>query len=245
MSARVTTRWSRMSRGRTLLMVMLASVVLGTIGFSRSPALLRLMGVAPDVYPARWASCACRSSASSSISPSSSSRRSCAASASRPLPVYIVLGTVFLNFVLDPLLIFGWGPVPALWRDGRGRRPLITQAIAAVIGIAILRLGLPASMCGGAISFPTFPTQTRFLPRPPRLRRAVGAGTRPDGDDLPGRQLRHADAGGLRRRLQHPAGRHGAGDGRCRWRSRPWSARTSAPAASSARANIGRLRRRC
>jgi Na+-driven multidrug efflux pump len=71
--------------GQTLLMVILASVVLGTIGYLCSPGLLRLMGVGPETsIPGRWASCAYRSWASSSISPSSCSRRSCAASAGRP-----------------------------------------------------------------------------------------------------------------------------------------------------------------
>ena len=37
--------------GQTLLMVALVSIVLGAIGFFGAPALLRLMGVAPDVYP--------------------------------------------------------------------------------------------------------------------------------------------------------------------------------------------------
>ena len=36
--------------GQTLLMVIAASLVLGTTGFFAAPALLRLMGVAPDVY---------------------------------------------------------------------------------------------------------------------------------------------------------------------------------------------------
>src|SRR4051812_7773790 len=35
---------------QTLLMVVLVSVLLGSIGFALAPALLRLMGVAPDVY---------------------------------------------------------------------------------------------------------------------------------------------------------------------------------------------------
>jgi Na+-driven multidrug efflux pump len=35
--------------GQTLLMVIAASLVLGTTGFFAAPALLRLMGVAPDV----------------------------------------------------------------------------------------------------------------------------------------------------------------------------------------------------
>src|SRR5690606_21664537 len=28
------------------------------------------------------------------------------------LPMYIIMGTVFLNLVLDPLFIYGWGPIP-------------------------------------------------------------------------------------------------------------------------------------
>jgi putative MATE family efflux protein len=58
------------------------------------------------------------------------------------LPVYIALGTVFLNFVLDPLFIFGWGPVPAFGVMGAAMTTFVSQAIAAIIGMAVLRLGL-------------------------------------------------------------------------------------------------------
>jgi len=58
------------------------------------------------------------------------------------LPVYIALGTVFLNFALDPLLIFGWGPVPAYGVMGAAMATFATQALAAIIGIVVLRLGL-------------------------------------------------------------------------------------------------------
>jgi Na+-driven multidrug efflux pump len=27
------------------------------------------------------------------------------------LPMFIILGTVLLNLILDPLFIFGWGPI--------------------------------------------------------------------------------------------------------------------------------------
>jgi putative MATE family efflux protein len=57
------------------------------------------------------------------------------------LPVYIVLGTVLLNFVLDPLFIFGWGPVPGYGVMGAAIATLGTQGVAAIIGIAVLRLG--------------------------------------------------------------------------------------------------------
>ena len=57
------------------------------------------------------------------------------------LPVYIVLCTVFLNLVLDPLFIYGYGPIPGFGVAGAAVASVITQGISAVIGIAILLRG--------------------------------------------------------------------------------------------------------
>src|ERR1700735_2279852 len=57
------------------------------------------------------------------------------------LPVYIVATTVLLNFALDPLFIFGWGPVPAYGVMGAALATLGTQILAAVAGMVILRMG--------------------------------------------------------------------------------------------------------
>lgn len=56
-------------------------------------------------------------------------------------PVRIVLFTVILNAILDPLFIFGWGPIPAWGVSGAALATLCTQALATVIGIAILFRG--------------------------------------------------------------------------------------------------------
>jgi len=53
----------------------------------------------------------------------------------RPIiPVYIVVATVLLNFILDPLFIFGFGFGPA----GAAIATLITQTLAAATGFIIL-----------------------------------------------------------------------------------------------------------
>jgi putative MATE family efflux protein len=128
--------------GQTLLMVALASLVLGAGGFLVAPALLRLMGVAPDVYAGALGFMRV-SFAGLIFSFTYFVFQSIMRGIGRPnLPVYIALGTVFLNFVLDPLLIFGWGPVPGFGVMGAAIATFICQAISAIIGIVVLRLGL-------------------------------------------------------------------------------------------------------
>ena len=56
-------------------------------------------------------------------------------------PVYIVIGTVVLNFVLDPLFMFGYGPIPALGVTGVALATIGTQSIAAFIGLSMLFTG--------------------------------------------------------------------------------------------------------
>ena len=57
------------------------------------------------------------------------------------LPVYIVLSTVILNAVLDPLFIYGYGPVPGFGVAGAAVSSVITQAVASSIGLYILFKG--------------------------------------------------------------------------------------------------------
>jgi putative MATE family efflux protein len=116
--------------------------VLGGIGFFGAPPLLRLMGVAPDVYPGALGFMRV-SFAGTIFTFIYFVFQSIMRGIGRPnLPVYIALGTVFLNFALDPLFIFGWGPVPAYGVMGAAMTTFVSQAIAAGIGMAVLRLGL-------------------------------------------------------------------------------------------------------
>jgi putative polysaccharide biosynthesis protein len=78
------------------------------------------------------------------------------------IPLIIVLGTVVLNFALDPLFIFGWGPVSGHGVMGAALATLITQALASLIGMMILlrgHHGIQLSWGG-------------LIPDPPYLKRA-------------------------------------------------------------------------
>ena len=89
------------------------------------------------------------------------------------------LGTVLLNFVLDPLLIFGWGPVPGYGVMGAAIATLVTQGIAAIIGIVILRRGMHGVHVRRARPHPRLRLrEARLLPGLPRLDRDVGARAR-------------------------------------------------------------------
>jgi putative MATE family efflux protein len=106
-----------------------------------APDLLRLMGVAPDVYPGALGFMRV-SFVGLVFNFTFFVFQSIMRGIGRPtLPVYIVLGTVLLNFVLDPLFIFGWGPAPGYGVMGAAIATLGTQGVAAIIGIAVLRLG--------------------------------------------------------------------------------------------------------
>ncbi len=127
--------------GQTLLMIVIVSIVLGGAGFMLAPMLLRLMGVAPDVFPGALGFMRVSfvglvfnffffmfQSIMRGIGEAK-------------LPVYIVLGTVILNFLLDPPFIFGWGPIPPQGVKGAALATLSTQSLAAGVGLVVLFSG--------------------------------------------------------------------------------------------------------
>lgn len=95
------------------------------------------------------------------------------------IPLMITLGTLILNAIMDPLLIYGWGMIPAFGVTGAGIATLVNQGIAMVAGLlmmhsrfvvlklpfgamkprldifkSVFRLGVPASieLCAHALS---------------------------------------------------------------------------------------------
>lgn len=57
------------------------------------------------------------------------------------LPMYVIAGTVFLNLVLDPLFIYGLGPIPGYGVAGAAVASVMTQGISAMIGLYLLWKG--------------------------------------------------------------------------------------------------------
>ncbi len=56
-------------------------------------------------------------------------------------PMYVILFTVTLNFLLDPLLMFGFGPIKGMGVNGVAWATFATQALSAIIGMFFLIRG--------------------------------------------------------------------------------------------------------
>lgn len=126
---------------QTLLMVALTSAVLGAIGYALAPTILHAMGVGDDVFPGalqfmRWSFIGLvfvfGFTMYQAIMRGIGEVRT---------PLAIVSCTVLLNFLLDPLFIFGWGPIPASGVAGAAIATFGTQSLAMIIGMWLLLSG--------------------------------------------------------------------------------------------------------
>jgi putative MATE family efflux protein len=126
---------------QTMMMVAITSAVLGAAGYLLAPSLLTLMGVASDVYAGALGFMRVSSIGVIFVFLYAMFQALMRGVGQTRIPLLIVLGTVALNFVLDPLLIFGWGKLPGLGVMGAALATLITQALAALLGIVVFLRG--------------------------------------------------------------------------------------------------------
>ena len=127
--------------GQTLIGVALVALILSVVGYFLTPNLIELMGVESSVF----------ADAVSYLKISflgliflfiffvfQSTLRGIG---DVKTPMYVVLITVLLNLFLDPLFIFGWGPIPAMGVPGAALATIFTQGISAFAGLLILFSG--------------------------------------------------------------------------------------------------------
>jgi putative MATE family efflux protein len=146
---------------QTMLMVVITSVVFGALGFVLAPSLLRLLGVAPDVYQGALGFLRVSFVGIIFVFMYAMFQSLMRGVGQTRTPLMIVAGTVLLNFLLDPLFIFGWGPFPGQGVMGAAYATLTTQALAAGIGIVIFLRG----QHGIALSWRGFKPDPVYLKR--------------------------------------------------------------------------------
>ncbi|WP_249362406.1 MULTISPECIES: MATE family efflux transporter [unclassified Pseudoalteromonas] len=126
---------------QTVLMVAFTALVLGLLGYVLSPYFLKLLGVEQAVY-----SDALKFMHVSFIGVIFVFIYAMFQSLMRGIgqtkvPLIIVSTTVILNFILDPLFIFGYGRFEGLGVMGAALATLVTQSLAALAGIIIFLRG--------------------------------------------------------------------------------------------------------
>ena len=123
---------------QTLLTILAFSVVLGALGFALAPWLLHLMGVTPDVYRNALSFIRVVFIALPFTFLYAMVQALMRGVGEVKVPLYIVAGTVVVNFFLDPILIFGWFGAPAMGVTGAAIATLIAQLMAAIVALWVL-----------------------------------------------------------------------------------------------------------
>ena len=126
---------------QTLILMLVSALIVSVIGYFISEPVMRLIGAGPEVLPE-----AARYLQISFVGMVFMFGFFVFQSLMRGVgdvktPLYIVLTTVLLNLVLDPLFILGWGPVPAYGVAGAALATVGTEGVAALIGLFLLFSG--------------------------------------------------------------------------------------------------------
>lgn len=126
---------------QTLLMVLIVSSVLWAIGFILTPSILHMMDIETDVYNGALGFMRV-SFAGMIFSFGFMMFQSVMRGIGQvTMPLYIVGGTVLLNFILDPLFIFWYGSFQGMGVMGAALATFGTQSLATIIGFVILLRG--------------------------------------------------------------------------------------------------------
>lgn len=126
---------------QTLLMMVITSIIVSIIGYICAAPLMQLMGASADVYPDAVSYLQISFIGMTFMFGFFVYQSLMRGVGDVKTPMLIVLGTVILNLVLDPLFILGWGPIPAYGVTGAAIATIGTQGIAAIIGLSMLFTG--------------------------------------------------------------------------------------------------------
>ncbi|MCK9352338.1 MAG: MATE family efflux transporter [Candidatus Paceibacterota bacterium] len=127
---------------QTFILVVIASIILGIIGIAAAPSLLHLMNVEPNVSDNAILFLRAIFLGLPFMFGFAVFQSVMRGVGEVKVPMVIILGTTTLNFLLDPVLIFGWnGMIPAYGVSGAAMATFGTQTIAALIGFYLLLRG--------------------------------------------------------------------------------------------------------
>ncbi len=126
---------------QTLFMVVIVSVLLSALGYLFAPLLIKLMGAGQDIFLDSVSYMKISFIGMVFVFTYMVFQSLMRGVGEVKKPMFIVFGTVLLNLILDPLFIFGYGIIPAFGVGGAAVSTIVTQGLAAMIGIGLLIKG--------------------------------------------------------------------------------------------------------
>ncbi|MBC7099094.1 MATE family efflux transporter [Candidatus Bipolaricaulota bacterium] len=145
----------------------LLSIVAAAVGYGLAPGILKLLHAPSDVYPLTVGYLRIVSLGFPLMYGAFAFTGLLLGVGDTRTPMYLNGASVVLNAVLDPLFIFGWGPLPGLGVAGAAVATVLSRGLAGIVGIGLLasgRLGL--RLC------PSY-----LLPRWGYVKKILGVGT--------------------------------------------------------------------
>ncbi|GAA0302882.1 MATE family efflux transporter [Halarchaeum salinum] len=126
---------------QTVTFAVLASLLLGGIGYVFVDEFLAIMGASADVLPMATGYMEFISLGLFSMFGFAVFVSLMRGYGDTVTPMLVMFGSVVLNIVIDPFLIFGWGPFPALGIEGAAIATVFSRALAFAVGLAIMFRG--------------------------------------------------------------------------------------------------------
>jgi putative MATE family efflux protein len=147
--------------GQTILTITVLSIILGIVGIALSPYVIDLMGTAPTVRDNAIAFLRISFVGLPFAFMYFMFQALLRGTGEVTVPLYIVAGTVVLNFILDPVFIFGKLGLPAMGVPGAALSTLVAQAVAAGFGLWLMMSG----RYGIALDWQSFKPDFAFIKR--------------------------------------------------------------------------------
>ncbi|MEX1137162.1 MAG: MATE family efflux transporter [Balneolales bacterium] len=129
------------SSSQTVVVIFFISIILAITGYFSAKPLMQIIGAGPDILAESVAYFQVSSFGFVFLFMFFVFQSLMRGIGNVMLPMYVILVTVFLNLVLDPLFIYGYGTIPGYGVKGAAVASVITQGLSGVAGVYILWRG--------------------------------------------------------------------------------------------------------
>jgi putative MATE family efflux protein len=134
-------RGAEESAGQLLGFLWILSVILGALGYGLAPTVLRLIRAPEEVFPYALIYLRIECMGLPIMFVAQAFGGFMVGLGQTRFLMYINASSLLLNAVLDPVFIFGWGPIPAWGVAGAAWATVLSRAVVAAVGLGILFSG--------------------------------------------------------------------------------------------------------